>query len=208
MLTSREVLIGFNGERRDASSGCDLLGQGYRPYNCSVMRFNSPDFDSPFGMGGFNAYAYCNGDPINFLDSNGRAPIKQSGPPRRHGNKLVLSKNGTARRVDKIPLKMEADVREYIGTAVTKARENYQLYEEVAGTVKSRLPRLEIITAMVVKDFQGYLHGEGYLLNDFTLEAVALKFTTTEVEQKMRSLSYITNKIRKIQKSQQSSQLP
>ncbi len=35
------------------------------------MRFNSPDSLSPFGRGGLNAYAYCQGDPINRSDPGG-----------------------------------------------------------------------------------------------------------------------------------------
>ncbi|MCY1433952.1 hypothetical protein D9M71_499940 [compost metagenome] len=35
------------------------------------MRFNSPDSWSPFGKGGVNAYAYCEGDPRNRVDPTG-----------------------------------------------------------------------------------------------------------------------------------------
>ena len=35
------------------------------------MRFNAPDSLSPFGEGGFNAYNYCAGDPINKIDPSG-----------------------------------------------------------------------------------------------------------------------------------------
>lgn len=43
--------------------------------------FNSPDSWSPFGERGLNAYAYCQGDPINFRDPSGHiltAPMKAS----------------------------------------------------------------------------------------------------------------------------------
>jgi hypothetical protein len=40
-----------------------------------LMRFHSPDSWSPFGEGGVNAYAYCEGDPIGNVDSTGHASI-------------------------------------------------------------------------------------------------------------------------------------
>lgn len=35
------------------------------------MRFISPDNLSPFSRGGCNSYAYCEGDPINYIDHSG-----------------------------------------------------------------------------------------------------------------------------------------
>ncbi|WP_158247445.1 MULTISPECIES: RHS repeat-associated core domain-containing protein [unclassified Pseudomonas] len=68
-----KCLLGFNGEVRDEISGWYLLGRGYRAYNPTLMRFHSPDSYSPFGAGGINRYAYCAGDPINFVDPTGHA---------------------------------------------------------------------------------------------------------------------------------------
>lgn len=65
------ILLGFNGERRDAITGHYVLGNGYRAFNPVLMRFNSPDSLSPFGKGGLNAYAYCLGDPVNGSDPTG-----------------------------------------------------------------------------------------------------------------------------------------
>ncbi|WP_236039905.1 RHS repeat-associated core domain-containing protein [Pseudomonas ogarae] len=64
-------LLGFNGERPGPVTGHYLLGNGYRAFNPVLMRFNSPDSLSPFGDGGVNAYAYCNGDPTNNTDPSG-----------------------------------------------------------------------------------------------------------------------------------------
>ncbi|MDX7988289.1 hypothetical protein FE392_13260 [Xenorhabdus sp. 12] len=61
----------YNGERVDKISGAYHLGNGYRAYNPVLMRFNAPDSESPFGVGGFNTYAYCLGDPINHIDPSG-----------------------------------------------------------------------------------------------------------------------------------------
>ena len=67
-------LLGFNGERVDSVTGHYLLGNGYRAFNTTLMRFNSPDSWSPFGKGGVNGYAYCLGEPINKRDPNGHSP--------------------------------------------------------------------------------------------------------------------------------------
>ncbi|WP_082056497.1 RHS repeat-associated core domain-containing protein [Pseudomonas sp. 10-1B] len=63
--------FGFNGERLDSITLHYLLGNGYRGFNPVLMRFNSPDNMSPFGRGGLNSYAYCQGDPINLQDPSG-----------------------------------------------------------------------------------------------------------------------------------------
>jgi len=65
------LLPGFNGERPDPVSQSYNLGNGYRTYNPTLMRFNAPDSWSPFGAGGLNQYAYCEGDPINRSDPSG-----------------------------------------------------------------------------------------------------------------------------------------
>lgn len=66
---------GFNGEPLDPITGHYWLGNGYRAYNPTLMRFNSPDSWSPFGGGGLNAYAYCAGDPVNRSDPGGHMGI-------------------------------------------------------------------------------------------------------------------------------------
>lgn len=48
-----------------------LLGNGKRAYDTVLMRFHCPDPFSPFGRGGLNAYAYCQGDPVNNVDRDG-----------------------------------------------------------------------------------------------------------------------------------------
>ncbi len=66
-------LLGFCGYWRDICEHNYPLGNGYRQLNTRLMRFNSPDELSPFAEGGINAYMYCNGDPVNKVDSSGRA---------------------------------------------------------------------------------------------------------------------------------------
>ncbi|SMF31635.1 MULTISPECIES: RHS repeat-associated core domain-containing protein [unclassified Pseudomonas] len=65
-------LLGFTGQWIDPISGTYPLGNGHRFYHPQLRRFSSPDALSPFGKGGFNAYAYCAGDPINSADPTGR----------------------------------------------------------------------------------------------------------------------------------------
>lgn len=65
--------MGFNGQRLDPISGASHLGNGYRTYHPSLMRFNHPDSWSPFGAGGINPYLYCDGDPLNRADPSGHA---------------------------------------------------------------------------------------------------------------------------------------
>lgn len=64
-------LLAFNGELPDPTSGNYHLGNGYRQYSPVLMRFHSPDSESPFRAGGFNPYAYCDGDPRNRVDPTG-----------------------------------------------------------------------------------------------------------------------------------------
>jgi RHS repeat-associated protein len=66
--------LGFNGEPRESMTGHYLLGAGYRAFNPVLMRFNNPDSLSPFEAGGLNPYAYCLGDPVNFIDPTGHLP--------------------------------------------------------------------------------------------------------------------------------------
>ncbi|KFC07449.1 hypothetical protein GTGU_01833 [Trabulsiella guamensis ATCC 49490] len=68
-------LPGFNGERADPISGVTHLGNGYRAYSPVLRRFTCPDSESPFGVGGLNPYAYCEGDPINNTDPSGHGII-------------------------------------------------------------------------------------------------------------------------------------
>ncbi|RRU23507.1 RHS repeat-associated core domain-containing protein [Stenotrophomonas sp. 278] len=64
--------IGFNGQLHEPATAWQVLGNGHRAYNPVLMRFHSPDHQSPFGKGGVHAYAYCEGDPQNRMDPNGQ----------------------------------------------------------------------------------------------------------------------------------------
>ncbi|HEY4294175.1 RHS repeat-associated core domain-containing protein [Luteibacter sp.] len=61
----------YAGELLEHDTGWYLLGQ--RPYSPVLRRFLAPDPSSPFGDGGGNRYAYCNGDPVNRIDPTGES---------------------------------------------------------------------------------------------------------------------------------------
>lgn len=73
---SSATRLAYCGQVCDLLTGAYPLGNGHRTYNPLLMRFHSADLLSPFGAGGINAYAYCQGDPMNFQDLQGRAPIR------------------------------------------------------------------------------------------------------------------------------------
>ncbi|MDH0731613.1 RHS repeat-associated core domain-containing protein [Pseudomonas sichuanensis] len=77
-LTMAQTLM-FNGEWCEPETQCYHLGNGHRLFSPSLMRFYSFDTSSPFDKGGINGYAYCVGDPVNFIDPSGRtgrSPLK------------------------------------------------------------------------------------------------------------------------------------
>lgn len=88
--------VGFAGQWQDTHSGCYLLGMGRRMYDPSLGRFVSPDVLSPFGSGGVNAYAYCAGDPVNYVDPSGlsRSGVgRQANPQKRLDISVLKSAN-------------------------------------------------------------------------------------------------------------------
>jgi RHS repeat-associated protein len=67
----KTISTGFTGAYLDVVTSAYPLGNGYRWYLPSLMRFNFPDDLSPFDAGGINPYVYCAGDPINRSDPTG-----------------------------------------------------------------------------------------------------------------------------------------
>ena len=70
-IPANAPMLGYNGHYRDAETGLQHLGNGYRPYDPTIGRFLAPDTESPFGKGGHNPFAYCDNDPVNFKDPTG-----------------------------------------------------------------------------------------------------------------------------------------
>ncbi len=69
----RRGLPAFNGMLLEGNTQGYLLGNGYRLYRPQLRRFTRPDEFSPFGRGGLNGYAYCEGDPVNYVDPSGES---------------------------------------------------------------------------------------------------------------------------------------
>lgn len=69
-------VLAFNGQVHDRWSNCYLLGNGVRAFSPALMRFISPDPYSPFGEGGLHTYAYCAGDPVNYMDIDGNVKLR------------------------------------------------------------------------------------------------------------------------------------
>lgn len=93
-MAANHSILAFNDQPFDKTSDGYLLGNGRRGYKPRLMRFCSPDNLSPFQSGGINSYAYCQGDPINFVDPSGHSGVlplqilaaQKLPPPPRLGN--------------------------------------------------------------------------------------------------------------------------
>ncbi|WP_367598358.1 RHS repeat-associated core domain-containing protein [Pseudomonas fulva] len=71
---NRSSTLAFCGQPLDPITRSYPLGNGHRFYSPTLMRFISPDSLSPFGRGGANTYAYCKGNPVNYVDPSGQFP--------------------------------------------------------------------------------------------------------------------------------------
>ncbi|WP_081032983.1 RHS repeat-associated core domain-containing protein [Pseudomonas coronafaciens] len=128
-------LPGFAGQRVDPVTGHYLLGNGYRAFNPVLMRFNSPDSFSPFGEGGLNAYAYCAGDPVNRIDSNGH--IFEFAKPVLRKMRIIKSPSRVARAESKRLAKIDKHYDEMISAQnrVDVTARFMAMYEELGMSV-------------------------------------------------------------------------
>ncbi|MBI6919543.1 RHS repeat-associated core domain-containing protein [Pseudomonas monteilii] len=97
------IFSGFNGQYLDLCVMGYPLGQGKRIYAPARGRFNTSDPLSPFGGGGINCYAYCEGDPVNFTDPSGlvrsRVSSLGSAPSTRRRQPPPYSAHSNNKRV-------------------------------------------------------------------------------------------------------------
>jgi RHS repeat-associated protein len=70
--------VGFTGQVKEPGTAQYMLGNGYRGYSPTLMRFTAPDEISPFGKGGLNSYGYCHAQPITLSDPSGQFAIPRA----------------------------------------------------------------------------------------------------------------------------------
>lgn len=146
--------FGFCGQFHEPASGWQILGNGYRAYNPVLMRFHSPDSLSPFAAGGFNAYAYCRGDPVNLADPQGHTPwgalkrltrnVKTTGSTLKAPLPELLATNtqGGAARLSKIKPKHGQHlerIKERLQEKIGYAMERFQVGDDAVGLDQARL---------------------------------------------------------------------
>ncbi|MFV3288772.1 RHS repeat-associated core domain-containing protein [Pseudomonas sp. NY11955] len=116
-------LVGFAGQRCDAVSGLYPLGNGRRMYSPTVSRFTSPDGLSPFDRGGMNAYAYCSGDPVNYVDPSGRNRYSAWAQARQDRHKL----DSFALDKAKFPRSLRPQLEHFRQTAKKSTKADFQV---------------------------------------------------------------------------------
>ena len=135
-LSQHPSSVGFAGQWRDAVSGLYPLGNGRRMYSPSVSRFTSPDVSSPFGNGGMNVYAYCSGEPVNYIDPSGLnrygawAQVRQG---RHRSDSRALS-------APKFPMSLRPQLEHFRQTVKKVHGENYSGETVVARLYKRGNP--------------------------------------------------------------------
>lgn len=113
-LPSQRTSSGFNGEQLETVAAAYLLGHGYRLFSPRLLRFHSADSISPFGRGGLNAYAYCNGDPVNNIDPSGhfswfrRTPVQRIKHYYKKVHELKLENQKNSNEIERYTLKIRA----------------------------------------------------------------------------------------------------
>ncbi|WP_449126261.1 RHS repeat domain-containing protein [Pseudomonas viridiflava] len=131
---SKQGGAGFNGEYGEPGTDWQLLGNGYRAYNPVLMKFHSPDSLSPFDEGGVNAYAYCEGDPVNGVDPSGHGfwsglgralgikPTLKVGTAGVNGMPGIFTSLGKGKQVSRLRTVKSTDIENF--NVISKHRQN------------------------------------------------------------------------------------
>ncbi|PVZ11420.1 MULTISPECIES: RHS repeat-associated core domain-containing protein [unclassified Pseudomonas] len=107
-FTSRPLFaIGFAGLSSGGTRSLCIAGNGARFYYSPVGRFITGDAFSPFGKGGLNSYAWCEGDPVNRSDPNGHAWVLGVGLAQALSNGFALASNTLSGSLSALRLLMQ-----------------------------------------------------------------------------------------------------
>ncbi|MFJ4390332.1 RHS repeat-associated core domain-containing protein [Pseudomonas soli] len=121
-------LLAYNGEYLE-QAGFYMAGHGNRVYSYRLMRFLSPDRTGVFLQRNYNAYAYCNGDPINYSDPSGNVgKLKQLAYKAliSHGDNPIAAAETTRQRLDtRTAITMEL-FEEFVSATETSIWTQYQ----------------------------------------------------------------------------------
>lgn len=152
------TLLGFNGEREDPVTGHYLLGNGYRAFNPVLMRFISPDSWSPFGDGGLNTYAYCQGNPVHRRDPSGHVSLI--------GDYIQFVEQ-FSRRIKNTPTRIN-ELHKIIQQTTSSFDNNQQLLIKNARNISAREnPPVELYQwqspKKTIKDFEYYSKTFGFI---------------------------------------------
>lgn len=147
---SQENAIGFNGEMLDLATQCYALGNGYRLFSPTAMRFHSPDNLSPFDRGGINAYCYCVGDPTNKIDPSGHSAQFRPRPtslPAHSRQARIMQAN-----IELLNARREViNKRHIIATGLSTPDRLYPNKHTVLARARSQLAEYEILEYKAVQ---------------------------------------------------------
>ncbi|MCU7237972.1 MULTISPECIES: RHS repeat-associated core domain-containing protein [Pseudomonas] len=155
----RKGAVGFNGQLLEGDVHGYLLGNGHRLYYLPFMRFSSPDALSPFGEGGLNAYAYCEGEPVNNFDPDGKFSIK----------KLFFGKTDLTKKMKYAGI--SSDLKPYLKARLNLGEtvEFYHAGKDRKGGVDFRMIGGKAITRLRPKEVSGseefYRKGDLFIIN-------------------------------------------
>lgn len=149
--TASRSLLGFNGHIQDRH-GLYLLGNGYRAYNTTNLRFNSQDNLTSFSRAGLNYYTYAFNNPLNMSDPDGHLP-KFLRKPFRSNVKKFSDRDAALRTIEtnlkrlttddiiNNPLQVSATQRTETRKLLRHAQKKSKNFRKVGGTTSVSLDK-------------------------------------------------------------------